>query len=151
MISPRFLVWPLLYGLYFLFRKKISGLSRTNQERQESLMERLQEDLSVVKALQAFSVVRARTSDTIPYMLRSEESRRKLDMQYAVASSSTIVINLIGLGLGPPAIGALNDALTSTHGPHAIRLSLSVIALSNLWAAVHFFLAAKTTREDVAG
>lgn len=72
---------------------------------------------------------------------------------HARATASAIllfVINLIGLGLGPPAIGALNDALTATHGPHAIRVSLSVMALTNLWAAVHFFLAARTIREDVA-
>lgn len=95
---------PLLFFLYFLFRRKISTLSKINQEHQESLMERLQEDLANVKALQAFSVLTERMVETIPFMTRSEAARRKLDMQYSVASSSTIVINLIGLmviwGLG---------------------------------------------------
>ncbi len=70
----------------------------------------------------------------------------------ATASAILIfVINLIGLGLGPLAIGALNDALTAAHGPQAIRYSLAVIAVTNLWAAVHFFLGARTIRTDVAG
>ena len=72
---------------------------------------------------------------------------------HARATASAIlifVINLIGLGLGPLAIGALNDALTATHGPQAIRYSLLIIAATNLWAAAHFFAGARTVRADVA-
>ncbi len=71
---------------------------------------------------------------------------------HARATASAIlvfVINLIGLGLGPLAIGALNDALVAEHGPHAIRYSLLVIAATNLWAAAHFLLGARTIRADV--
>jgi predicted MFS family arabinose efflux permease len=69
----------------------------------------------------------------------------------ATASAILIfVINAIGLGLGPLAIGALNDALTASHGPHAIRWSLSVIVATNLWAAIHFLAGARTVRADVA-
>jgi len=69
----------------------------------------------------------------------------------ATASAILIfVINAIGLGLGPLAIGALNDALTAAHGPQAIRWSLSIIVATNLWAALHFLAGARTVRADVA-
>ncbi len=72
---------------------------------------------------------------------------------HARATASAVlvfVINLIGLGLGPPVIGALNDALAPTYGSAAIRYSLLVIGATNLWAAVHFLLAARSVREDLA-
>lgn len=69
----------------------------------------------------------------------------------AMASAILIfVINLIGLGLGPLAIGALNDALTATYGTQAIRYSLFLMVATNLWAAFHFFAGARTIRGDVA-
>ncbi len=69
----------------------------------------------------------------------------------AMASAILIfVINLIGLGLGPLAIGALNDALTTTYGTQAIRYSLFIMVATNLWAAYHFFAGARTIRADVA-
>lgn len=69
----------------------------------------------------------------------------------AMASAILIfVINLIGLGLGPLAIGALNDALAATHGTQAIRYSLFIMVATNLWAAYHFFASARTIRADIA-
>ncbi len=59
------------------------------------------------------------------------------------------VINLIGLGAGPLAVGALNDALEPEFGVYAIRYSLLVVALTNLWAVSHSLLAARTVRDDL--
>jgi hypothetical protein len=72
---------------------------------------------------------------------------------HARATASAIllfVINLIGLGFGPLGIGALNDALSVRHGVEAIRYSLLIIAVTNLWAALHFVLGARTIRVDLA-
>jgi MFS family permease len=60
------------------------------------------------------------------------------------------VVNLIGLGLGPQAVGVLNDVLAPTFGHEAVRYSLCLIGLTNLWAAVHFALGARTLRADLA-
>jgi len=69
----------------------------------------------------------------------------------ALASAILLfVINLIGLGLGPLAIGALNDALTASYGTQAIRYSLFIMVATNLWAAYHFFAGARTIRADIA-
>ena len=59
------------------------------------------------------------------------------------------VVNLIGLGLGPQAVGLLNDGLGPRFGPETIRYSLCLVGLTNLWAAGHFAWAARTFRADL--
>jgi len=60
------------------------------------------------------------------------------------------VVNLIGLGLGPQAVGLLNDGLGPRFGAEAIRYSLCLVGLTNLWAAAHFAWAARAFRADLA-
>jgi MFS family permease len=68
----------------------------------------------------------------------------------ALASALLLfVINLIGLGMGPQAVGILNDLFAPTVGAHAIRYSLLLVAVVNLWSALHFALAARTLRDDL--
>jgi predicted MFS family arabinose efflux permease len=71
-------------------------------------------------------------------------------MRATASAVLVFVINLIGLGLGPLAVGALNDYLTPTYGPEAIRYSLLILVVANLIAAYHFSRAAGTIREDLA-
>ena len=70
----------------------------------------------------------------------------------AVASSILfLVMNLIGLGLGPLCTGILSDVLATSMGSsEGLRWALAIVTLANVWAAVHYLLAAKTLREDVA-
>ena len=58
-------------------------------------------------------------------------------------------ISLIGLGIGPLAVGILNDALEPKYGVYAIRYSLLAMALTSLWAVVHSLLASRTIRADI--
>jgi len=60
------------------------------------------------------------------------------------------VLNLIGMGLGPLLVGVLSDFLRPEYGDEALRYAMIVAVLMNLWSAVHYFLAAKTLREDYA-
>ncbi len=63
----------------------------------------------------------------------------------AVASAVLLFLtNIIGYGLGPLTVGALSDWLTPSVGSVGIRYALLVVVASNLWASVHFFLAART-------
>jgi len=66
------------------------------------------------------------------------------------SSLMVFVINLIGLGLGPQAVGLLNDGLGPRFGTEAVRYSLCAVALANAWAAGHWIWAARTLREDLA-
>jgi MFS family permease len=73
-----------------------------------------------------------------------------------------IVINTLGYGLGPPAIGALSDFLNShvvslglSDAAHAsgqgLRYALVVGSVVNLWAAVHYLIGAARLKEDWVG
>jgi hypothetical protein len=59
-------------------------------------------------------------------------------------------MNLGGLGLGPTIIGFMNDWLTPRFGIEAIRVSMLIIGVPHVVAAVFGILAARTLREDLA-
>ena len=69
----------------------------------------------------------------------------------AMASAILLfVLNIIGLGLGPVAAGALSDFLKPDYGVESIRYSLFILAVfGNLWAALHYYFASRTLREDL--
>ncbi len=73
----------------------------------------------------------------------------KLRMRALAAAIVMFFINLLGLGLGPLIIGMLNDALKPTYGADAIRYSMIIIAITTLWAAGHYMMAAKYVKKDL--
>ncbi len=73
----------------------------------------------------------------------------KLHMRAMASAILLFILNLIGLGLGPQAVGILNDLLADEFGKEAIRYSLLITGVTNVWAVGHSFLAARTLREDL--
>jgi MFS family permease len=70
----------------------------------------------------------------------------------AVASAFLLfLLNLIGLGLGPLAVGFLSDELTPRFEKESLRWSLVVMVSVNFWSGIHYFLGARTLRADLAG
>jgi MFS family permease len=68
----------------------------------------------------------------------------------AVASSFIIIfITFLGTGLGPWAVGYLNDILEPTYGLLAIRWSMLSVLMTCTVGAVLFALAARTLEEDI--
>jgi hypothetical protein len=71
-----------------------------------------------------------------------------------------LVLNLIGLGLGPMFTGFLSDAMRSHFMEQGVvdaqatadglRWSIRITVLINAWAALHYWLAGKTLIEDIA-
>ena len=62
----------------------------------------------------------------------------------AVASSiSSLVGNLIGLGLGPLAVGALSDLFRSAYGEAGLAYALAIVASAGCLAAIAFFATAR--------
>ena len=54
-----------------------------------------------------------------------------------------LVINIIGLGLGPTIIGAISDHLAPELGNESLRQALLyVLPVASVWASVHFFIGA---------
>ena len=60
------------------------------------------------------------------------------------------ILNLIALGLGPLAVGALSDALKETYQQDSLRYALMLTSLVNVWAAVHFILAGNAYAKEMA-
>jgi predicted MFS family arabinose efflux permease len=72
-------------------------------------------------------------------------------MRAQAAAVLLLILNLIGMGVGPQFVGILSDLLAPRFGVESIRWSLLVtIVVGALWSAVHYFLAARTLREDLA-
>ena len=68
----------------------------------------------------------------------------------AVASSVLfLVLNLIGMGLGPWATGLASDLLYPAFGDDSLRYALMLVILVNLWCVVHYVLAARTLKADL--
>lgn len=69
----------------------------------------------------------------------------------AVASSVLLLLlNLIGMGLGPWFTGLLSDLLTPTFGAESLRIALLVVVVVNVWCAAHYALAGRWLRADLA-
>ncbi len=72
-----------------------------------------------------------------------------LRMRALASAIILFALNLIGMGLGPTLVGVLNDVFEPARGVDAIRLSLLVMLVGNLWGAAHSLLAARTLRRDL--
>lgn len=55
------------------------------------------------------------------------------------------ILNVIGLGMGPFAIGLLSDFLAPTYGAESLRYAmLALLPTVMVWSSVHFYLASRT-------
>ncbi|MCP5182005.1 MAG: MFS transporter [Pseudomonadales bacterium] len=73
----------------------------------------------------------------------------ELHMRSVAAAVLLFILNIIGLGLGPQAVGALSDLLMDRFGTESLRYSLLFFSLFNIWAAWHYYLAGKTLRDEL--
>jgi MFS family permease len=74
----------------------------------------------------------------------------KVRMRSVASAILLFIINIIGLGLGPQAVGVLNDLLAPRFGEEAVRWSLAGVAIvMSVWGAVHYLLGARTLARDL--
>lgn len=71
-------------------------------------------------------------------------------MRATLAAIMLFILNLIALGLGPVAVGAVSDLLTPHFQQDALRYTLLVTSLINVWAGVHFMLAGSAYSREMA-
>lgn len=71
-------------------------------------------------------------------------------MRATVAGLLFVISNLIGYGLGPLLIGTLSDVLGPALGDRSLRFSMLVVLSLAGWASVHFFLAGRDLRANLA-
>ncbi len=75
----------------------------------------------------------------------------KPQMRALVSAILLFIINLIGLGFGPQVVGILSDALAPTYAHESVRYALlAVVVAGAAWSTVHYALAARTLRADLA-
>jgi MFS family permease len=58
--------------------------------------------------------------------------------------------NLIGMGLGPLAAGALSDALRPWFGVESLRYALVILCPGYFWVSWHLWCASRTVEQDLA-
>jgi hypothetical protein len=71
-------------------------------------------------------------------------------MRAQAAAVLLLILNLIGMGLGPQFVGLLSDLLAPRLGALSLRWALlGTIVVGALWSAAHYFAAARTLRQDL--
>jgi MFS family permease len=71
-------------------------------------------------------------------------------MRAQAAAILLLVLNLIGLGLGPQFVGWLSDMLKPSFGIESVRWALlSTVSIGAGWSAVHYWLSSKTLGRDL--
>ncbi len=84
-------------------------------------------------------------------VLAQTQSLVSLPMRSVASALVLLVINIVGLALGPLLTGMLSDALSGSHGSESMRYALLIVSSVLLpWAAWHFFRASQTIDADLA-
>jgi predicted MFS family arabinose efflux permease len=84
-------------------------------------------------------------------VLAQTQSLVPLRMRGVASAVMLLILNMIGLGLGPLTVGIISDALVPQLGDESLRYSLMLICVGMLpWAATHYFLAGKSIELDLA-
>ena len=78
------------------------------------------------------------------------QSTAPLAMRATLSAIMLFILNLIALGLGPLAVGALSDLLQPAYEQDSLRYALMCTSLINLWAGAHFMLAGTAYAREVA-
>jgi MFS family permease len=73
----------------------------------------------------------------------------KTRMRALAAATVLLTATCFGQGVGPLAVGYLNDVLKKTYGAQAVRYSLLIAALATVLAALCFGWSARTIRADI--
>jgi MFS family permease len=72
------------------------------------------------------------------------------EMRAVAVALMYLVANLIGMGLGPLAAGALSDALRPFVGEESLRYALLILSPGYLWGAWHAWRASRSVTRDLA-
>ena len=71
------------------------------------------------------------------------QSLARLRMRSIASAVKMLAVNLIGLGIGPQAIGFLSDLLSPSLGTDSLRVAMCIVAAASVWGALHFYLASR--------
>ncbi len=70
-------------------------------------------------------------------------------MRSSAAAVMIFVQNMVGLGLGPAAVGVLSDFLTPSYGVRSLQIALIAMFFVNVLSSLFFFLAGRHLLSDL--
>ena len=73
----------------------------------------------------------------------------ELKMRSVAAAILLFIINIIGLGFGPSAVGIVSDILQSEYGKESLIYSLLIFASLKIWCAFHYYVAGRYLKDDL--
>ncbi len=84
-------------------------------------------------------------------VLAQTQSLVSLPMRSVASALVLLVINIVGLALGPLLTGMLSDALVGSFDSESMRYALLTVSSVMLpWAAWHYLRASQTIEQDLA-
>ena len=100
--------------------------------------------------LVAFIVPAAVSNFYLAPVLAQTQGLVDLRMRGVASAIMLLILNLIGLGVGPLAVGWLSDVLSTRFGEDSLRWALMTFCLLLLpWAAAHYYAAGNTIEADL--
>src|ERR1700687_1573811 len=72
------------------------------------------------------------------------------EMRATMLAVVMLLANLIGMGIGPQAVGILSDVLMPVAGSESLRYAMLIMSFVGLWAAFHFWRVGRTVKEDLS-
>jgi predicted MFS family arabinose efflux permease len=101
-------------------------------------------------ALAAFAAYYAISNMYVGPLWSTAQNLARPELRATASALLLFILNLVGLGLGPFAVGALNDLLAARHGAGAIRWSLGAVVLTGGLASVLYWRGSRHLRGDLA-
>jgi MFS family permease len=82
---------------------------------------------------------------------KTTQALAELRMRAVASAVLLFIMNLIGMGLGPVAVGIASDVLLRVGGlgDQSLRFALLLVTAVNVWATFHYLIAARTLRADL--
>jgi MFS family permease len=82
---------------------------------------------------------------------KTTQALAELRMRAVASAVLLFIMNLIGMGLGPVAVGIASDVLLRVGGlgDQSLRFALLLVTAANMWAVMHYLVAARTLRADL--
>lgn len=71
-------------------------------------------------------------------------------MRATAAAVQLLIINLIGLGLGPQLVGVLSDLFRAEYGSESLRMALAIFACAHVPGAVLYWIGGRHYRVELA-
>ena len=106
---------------------------------------------SAAWTLMIFIIPAATSNIYLAPVLAQTQSLVGLRMRGVASALMLLILNMIGLGLGPLAVGYVSDLLAPRFADESMRYSLLIICAVLLpWAAWHYYLAGKSIDADLA-